>query len=163
MIRQILLIFSASYATANRGKLKPKSFSFFIYITVKTLEFEVKEHNLIATIPSWGPSYKIKFEVKFLSFENGFADYLRFTTTSQDNGNLGDSISLFLAGINQGIKSARFSTDIGPLSDPRVTPPRDSPYLNTNTWYRIEVQQFFDKAQDQVESITYKFVLKYNC
>ena len=92
--------------------------------------------------------------MKYLSFDNpgtsdGFADVLRFTTTSQDNGNLGDRIPLFQAGKSGATKSARFSSDIGPLPDPRVTP-KDSPYINANTWYRIEVRQFFDKAQDQV-------------
>ena len=102
----------------------------------KTIEFEVKPNNLIATISSWGPSFKIKFEVKYLSFDNpgtsdGFADCLRFTTTSQDNGNVGDRIPLFQAGKTGTIKSARFSSDIGPSSNPRVT--ENSPYLNTNT------------------------------
>ena len=128
-----------------------------------TLEFEVKEHNLIASISKWGPSYRIKFEVKYLSFDNpgstdGFADCLRFTTTSQDNGNVGDRIPLFQAGKSGATKSARFSSDIGPSSpNPQVT--ANSPYLNTNTWYRIEVQQFFDKAQDQVKSIKLKIKL----
>ena len=129
----------------------------------RSLEFGVKPNNLIATISSWGPSFKIKFEVKYLSFDNpgtsdGFADCLRFTTTSQDNGNVGDRIPLFQAGKTGAVKSARFSSDIGPSSNPRVT--ENSPYLNTNTWYRIEVQQYFNKAQDQVKSINFSILAK---
>ena len=64
---------------------------------------------------------------------------------------MGDRIPLFQAGIGPKGKSGRFSSDIGPSSDPRDTP-EDSPYLNTNTWYKIEVQQYFDKAQDKVKT-----------
>ncbi len=74
---------------------------------------------------------------------------------------MGDRIPLFQAGKSGTTKSARFSTDIGISSNPRVT--ANSPYLNTNSWYRIEVKQFFDKAQDQVEKALdiplYQFVI----
>ena len=90
-----------------------------------------------------------------MSFDNpgtsdGFADVLRFTKNYQDSGEVGDRIPLFQVGIKQGEKTARFSTDVQPPSNPRVTEDFSSTRLNTNTWYRIEVQQFFDKAQDQV-------------
>ena len=49
----------------------------------------ISNGNLISTLPSWGPSFKIKFSIKVNSFDNGlgpnnpYSDVLHFTSTEK--------------------------------------------------------------------------------
>ena len=72
-------------------------------LTYSYLEIKVEKNNLIGSIPSWGPSFKISFELKVLSFANcnpmGMANYLTFTATDSDCCNIGDRIPAFFTGV----------------------------------------------------------------
>ena len=68
-----------------------------------------KKNNLLATIPTWGPTYKVSMELKVNSFDgpkfslnqaepgSEMAEILRFTTTENDCCGIGDSIPAIFA------------------------------------------------------------------
>ena len=62
-------------------------------------EIKIKESNLIGIVPSWGPTFKINFELKILSFANCYPDkmanYLTFTASDNDCCDIGDRIPAF--------------------------------------------------------------------
>ena len=62
-------------------------------------EIKVENNNLIGIIPSWGPTFKISFELKVLSFATcnpmAMANYLTFTATGNDCCEIGDRIPAF--------------------------------------------------------------------
>ena len=85
----------------NQGKKRiwKMIFNYQESLTYSYLEIKVEKNNLIGSIPSWGPSFKISFELKVLSFANcypmGMANYLTFTATDSDCCNIGDRIPAF--------------------------------------------------------------------
>ena len=57
----------------------------------------IGQSNLLATIPTWGPTFRLTFDLYIYSFDggnlkDGFAELLRLTVTENDGGSIGDRI-----------------------------------------------------------------------
>ena len=114
-------------------------------------EIRVENNKLLVTIPSWGPSFKISFELKILSFANcnpdKMANYLTFTATDNICCEIGDRIPAFFT--NSG-GFLQLATQI----DENGNHIAKSPNLEENVWYRVEVEQFL---QDEEACFEYNF------
>ena len=130
----------------NQGKKYLLDFSALIFLALVSLEIKVENNNLIGSIPSWGPSFKISFELKILSFANchplGMANYLTFTSTDSDCCNIGDRIPAFFTN-NGGF--LQLVTQINNNGNHI----KSSPKLQENIWYKIDVEQLL-KDNDKV-------------
>ena len=57
----------------------------------------IGQGNLLATLPTWGPTFRLTFELYIYSFDgnslkDGYAELLRLTTTDADCCSIGDRI-----------------------------------------------------------------------
>ena len=57
----------------------------------------IGQSNLLATIPTWGPTFRLTFDLYIYSFDgsslkDGYAELLRLTTTEADCCSIGDRI-----------------------------------------------------------------------
>ena len=113
--------------------------SFYFYS-----EIRVKENKLIGSIPSWGPIFKISFDLKVLSFvtcsPDGVANYLTFTATDNDCCKIGDRIPAFFTNSGGFLQLATQINENGNLV-------KSSPQLEENIWYKVEVEQFKEDKQ----------------
>merc|ERR1712227_494473 len=104
-------------------------------------EISVQDEKLLLTLSSWGPTFKISFELKILSFANcnplGMANYLTFTATDNDCCDLGDRIPAFFTNSGGFLQLAMQINDNGNLV-------KSSPKLEENIWYNLEVEQFVE-------------------
>jgi len=117
-------------------------------------EIRVKKNNLIGIIPSWGPSFKISFELKVLSFAScrargdGVSNYLTFTATDKECCDIGDRVPAFFTNSGGFLQLATQINDNGNVI-------KSSPQLEENVWYKLEVEQVFHNHQ-------YFFLLRAN-
>ena len=107
------------------------------------LEIKVKENKLIGSIPSWGPIFKINFDLKVLSFAtcspDGVANYLTFTAS--DNDCCKTEFLHFFNNFGGGfLQLATQINENGNLV-------KNSPQLEENVWYKVEVEQLMDNKQ----------------
>ena len=113
--------------------------SFYFYS-----EIRVKENKLIGSIPSWGPIFKISFDLKVLSFvtcsPDGVANYLTFTATDNDCCKIGGRIPAFFTNSGGFLQLATQINENGNLV-------KSSPQLEENIWYKVEVEQFKEDKQ----------------
>ena len=104
----------------------------------------VKENNLIGSIPSWGPIFKINFDLKVLSFATcspeGVANYLTFTASDNDCCKIGDRIPAFFTNSGGFLQLATQINENGNLV-------KSSPQLEENIWYKVEVEQFMENKE----------------
>ena len=60
----------------------------------------VVSNNLLGTIPSWGPTFRVTFDLYINSFvegnQHGFSELLRFTATDNNFWSLGDAVPVVL-------------------------------------------------------------------
>jgi len=107
-------------------------------------EIKVENNNLIGIIPSWGPTFKISFELKVLSFSTcnpmEMANYLTFTATDLNCCGIGDRIPAFFT--NRG-GFLQVATQIN--NNENVI--KSSPKLEENVWYKLEVEQLIQNNQ----------------
>ena len=93
----------------------------------------VTEKKLIATIPNWGPEYRVAISVTVHSAGSGWSSILRFTSTGADCCNIGDRVPAIFYH-SEGILSISSAVN------------EDGDYgLRTNIdlkkWYHIEIAQ----------------------
>merc|ERR1712126_59886 len=104
-------------------------------------EIKVENNNLIGIIPSWGPTFKISFELKVLSFTTcnpmDMANYLSFTATDNNCCDIGDRIPAFFTNSGGFLQLAMQINDNGNLV-------KSSPKLEQIIWYNLEVEQFVE-------------------
>ena len=100
----------------------------------------VTEDNLLATLPSWGPTYRVTLSLYINSFDGEnllrgkWAELLRFTRTNNNCCAIGDRIPTILtnkAGFIQ------VGTQIGDFGNKWK-----NVNLNVKTWYRVELLQY---------------------
>ena len=105
------------------------------------LDIDVKDNNLLAIVPSWGPIFKISFELKVLSFSTcsptNMANYLTFTATDNNCCDIGDRIPAFFTNSGGFLQLATQIDENGNLME-------RSPNLEENKWYQVEVEQFME-------------------
>ena len=113
-------------------------------------EIRVQDSKLIGIIPSWGPTFKINFELMILSFANcnpdKMANYLTFTSSDNDCCDIGDRIPAFFT--NSG-GFLQLAMQIGQNGNHVAK----SPNLEENVWYEVEVEQFFQDQEVQFMKI----------
>ena len=101
----------------------------------------MRDNNLLAIIPSWGPIFKISFELKVFSFSTcsptGMANYLTFTATDNNCCDIGDRIPAFFTNSGGFLQLATQIDETGNLME-------RSPQLEENKWYKVEVEQWFE-------------------
>ena len=104
--------------------------------------------NLLATIPSWGPNYKVSLQIWIESFSGttvgGYFELLRFTNTKNDYGNPGDRIpALFVnkAGYIYASSQVGSNPDVSIIFD-----------IKAKTWTNVEIKQYLKngKVHDRV-------------
>ena len=116
-----------------------------------TLEFNqeirVENNKLLVSVPTWGPTFKIYFDLKVLSFANcnpnKMANYLTFTATDNNCCEVGDRIPVFFT--NSG-GFLQLATQI----DANGNHVARSPNLEENVWYSVEVEQFFENQEVEI-------------
>ena len=120
------------------------------FFLILILEVRVQKNNLLLIVPSWGPSFKISFELKVLSFSScsptKMANYLSFTATDNNCCDIGDRIPAFFTNSGGFLQLATQINENGNLVE-------RSPRLEENIWYKVEVEQFFDDHTDTVRAI----------
>jgi len=113
-------------------------------------EIRVENNKVLASVPTWGPTFRISFELKILSFANcnpdKMANYLTFTATDNNCCEIGDRVPAFFT--NSG-GFLQLATQI----DENGNHIARSPNLEENVWYSVEVEQFFEDHE-------YFFVLR---
>ena len=121
-------------------------------------EIKIKESNLIGIVPSWGPTFKINFELKILSFANcnpdKMANYLTFTSSDNDCCDIGDRIPAFFTN-SEGF--LQLAMQIGQNGNYVAK----SPKLEENVWYKVEVEQFFQGHDVTTTECPKKFLLPF--
>ena len=100
--------------------------------------------NLVGTIPTWGPAFKVEFSLYINSFDgpnlkNGMlAELLRFTSRDSNCCAIGDRIPAIFTDKRRFIQVA---THIG--TGTGAGNKWKNVNLNVKTWYRVVVQQVF--------------------
>ena len=104
-------------------------------------EIRVENCKLLFSIPRWGPTFKISFELKILSFANcnpdKMANLLTFTATDNDCCEIGDRVPAFFINSEGFLQLANQIDKYGNKID-------RSPNLNLNHWYMVEVEQYLE-------------------
>ena len=107
-------------------------------------EIKVENNNLIGIIPSWGPTFKISFELKVLSFATcspmDMTNYLTFTATDNNCCDIGDRIPAFFTNSGGFLQLAMQINDNGNVI-------KSSPKLEEDVWYKLEVEQMIENKQ----------------
>ena len=104
-------------------------------------EIRVENNKLVFSVPRWGPTFKISFEVNILSFSNcnpdKMANLLTFTATDNDCCEIGDRVPALFINSQGFLQVANHIDEDGNWID-------RSPHLNQNQWYMIEVEQYIE-------------------
>ena len=105
------------------------------------LGISIMKNNLLATLPSWGPTYKVSFDLYIRSFDaenlggGVWAELMRFTATDNHGGSPGDRVpALFthknlsiIHVVNQIGSNVNYATNVK---------------LSEKTWYKVELVQY---------------------
>ena len=116
--------------------MKIPSFSFCLELRSSP----ISQGNLVTTLPTWGPSYRITFELYINSFDganlkNGrLAELLRLTTTDSNCCAIGDRIPAIFTDKGGFIQ---VTTQIGTQGNKWK-----NVNLNKKTWYRLDLMQY---------------------
>ena len=100
----------------------------------------IGQENLVDTLPTWGPSYRIFIELYINSFtvsnmaKGKWAEILRFTSTDNNCCNIGDRIPAIFTNKNGFIA---INTQIGNKGSKFKAVP-----LEKETWYGLELLQY---------------------
>ena len=118
-------------------------------------ELPVTQNHLVATIPSWGPSYRVSlsFYVNSLivpGLKAGYSELLSFTASEQLNA-IGYRIPAIFIGSGGGMG---IGTQIG--TDGNAWAPYS---LAEKTWYNLELSQFREdnKVKNSLTNCTKEF------
>ena len=110
------------------------------YLELRSSPIQISQGNLITTLPTWGPSYRITFELYINSFDganlkNGkLAELLRLTTTDGNCCAIGDRIPAIFTDKGGFIQ---VGTQIGNMGNKWK-----NVNLNEKTWYRLDLMQY---------------------
>ena len=101
----------------------------------------VSQDILLDTLPTWGPAFKISFDLYIHSFDEdnfmgdaGWAELLRFTTTDGNCCEIGDKLPAVFTK-REGV--INIGTQLGDNGSKNT-----NVALNTSTWYRLELMQY---------------------
>ena len=100
----------------------------------------ISQGNLVTTLPTWGPSYRITFELYINSFDGAnlknrrLAELLRLTTTDGNCCRIGDRIPAIFTDKRGFIQVA---TQIGTHNNKLK-----NVNLKEKTWYRLDLMQY---------------------
>ena len=107
-------------------------------------------NNLLATLPTWGPTYKVSFDCFINSYKEenpkgSWAEILRFTSTTNDCCGIGDRLPAIFSEKNQSV--IQIGTQIGDngLYTTKVE-------LQEKIWYQIEVVQYPQSSTKVIKS-----------
>ena len=112
----------------------------------------VVSHNLMNTLPTWGPAYKVSLDIFINSFdgpnlaEGGWwAEILRFTNTTNNCGDPGDCNpgDRILAVYTNKDGYIRLNNQIGDRSGYYI----DDINLDEKTWYNLEITQLSENSK----------------
>ena len=101
----------------------------------------VTEDNLLATLPSWGPTYRVTLSLYINSFDGDnllrgkWAELLRFTSTDNNCCAMGDRVPAIFTNKGGFIQVA---TQLGDNANRWR-----NVFLEEKTWYTLEILQFF--------------------
>ena len=105
------------------------------------LGISIMKNNLLATLPSWGPTYKVSFDLYIRSFDaenlggGVWAELIRFTSTNNHGGSPGDRVPAVFTHknlsiihvVNQIGSNVNYATNVK---------------LSEKTWYKVELVQY---------------------
>ena len=101
----------------------------------------VSQDNLLATLPSWGPAFRVSLDLYIHSFDEdnfmgdaGWAELLRFTTTDGQCCEIGDKLPAIMTK-KEGV--INIGTQLGDSASAGT-----NVALNISTWYRLELMQY---------------------
>ena len=101
----------------------------------------VTQDNLLATLPSWGPTYRVTLSLYINSFDGDnllrgkWAELLRFTSTDNNCCAMGDRVPAIFTNKGGFIQVASQLGDNGNRWR--------NVFLEEKTWYSLEILQFF--------------------
>ena len=97
--------------------------------------------QLLDTLPSWGPEFRVSFDLYINSFPNtntsGYAEIFRFTGSHSNYGSYEDRIPALYVHKDGNIAIAHFS----------CLPACPLYASNLGTWYKIDLQQYIKNNQ----------------
>ena len=108
----------------------------------------------MATLPTWGPSYRVALSLKISSFDGEnlqrgrWAELLRLTSTNNNCCNIGDRIPLIFTNKNGFIQVATQIDNKGNRWK--------NINLNENVWYNLELLQSVQNSKVVLSIITEK-------
>ena len=102
----------------------------------------VVSHNLLTTLPTWGPTFKVSVDIFINSFhgknlkDGAWAEILRFTNTTNNRDNLGDRLpAVFTHKDGYIIVASQIGDDNNYLIGGHI-------HLKKKTWHKLEITQF---------------------
>lgn len=93
----------------------------------------VTKNNLISTIDTWGPEYRVAISIIVRSAAPGWSTILRFTSTNDNCCNIGDRIPAIFYNSDGFLQISSAVSGNGDYSD--------RPNIDLNKWYHIEITQ----------------------
>ena len=99
----------------------------------------IGRNNLWATLPDWGPTFQVSFDLYINSYSGlglrfgTWAEMLRFTTTETDCCNVGDRIPAIFTHADGYVHISMIMNGQNWVKDLR---------LNEKTWYQIDMTQY---------------------
>ena len=116
----------------------------------------VTEDNLLATLPSWGPTYRVTLSLYINSFDGDnllrgkWAELLRFTSTDNNCCAMGDRVPAIFTNKGGFIQVA---TQLGDNANRWR-----NVFLEEKTWYTLEILQFFQNNKvSKILNIFWRF------
>ena len=97
----------------------------------------MQNDHLLATLPSWGPTYKVSLELYVNSFPSGrpiWAEILRFSTSDQNCCSPGDRSPLLMLDGKEGGRLVVCGTTSRGNWCRRLK-------ISSNKWYKVELEQ----------------------
>ena len=102
----------------------------------------VVSHNLLTTLPTWGPTFKVSVDIFINSFhgknlkDGAWAEILRFTNTTNNRDNLGDRLpAVFTHKDGYIIVASQIGDNNNYLIGGHI-------HLKKKTWHKLEITQF---------------------
>ena len=97
--------------------------------------FLITNNKLLATLPEWGKTFQVAFELRIRSFKADWTELLRFTSTENRGGSPGDRIpAVFLH--SDGIMAVRTQGQTGEGAFGKNF------NVNLRTWIKVEMKQY---------------------
>jgi len=108
----------------------------------------------VATIPSWGPTYKVSLDFYINKYNNGWGELLRFTSTEKNCCGMGDRIPAIFT--NSGHGGYIYpTTQIDQNGDrwKAVRGVNGAKKIEEKKWYKLELTQYKEVEEYKVTLI----------